>query len=80
MNPVPDADLYSVGEASFDWIVDAMARLTVKRAQSPVSIEIVPHSQTQPQPHWSTFLSGATAPAEGLGSIEVEDPDHAGSK
>jgi hypothetical protein len=59
MNPVPDADLYSVGEASFHWIVDAMARLAVKKAQSPPSIEIVPQSQT----HWSTFLSGAPATA-----------------
>lgn len=55
MNPVPDADLYSVGEANFRWIVDAMARLAVKKAQSPSSIEIA----TQSQQHWSTFLSGA---------------------
>jgi hypothetical protein len=54
MNPVPDADLYSVGEASFHWIVDAMARLAVKKAQSSWSIEIAPQSQM----HWSTFLSG----------------------
>ncbi|WP_348269981.1 hypothetical protein P8936_04620 [Edaphobacter paludis] len=59
MNPVPDADLYSVGPASFDWIVDAMARLAVKKAQTPASIEIVPQSQT----HWSVFLSGVPAKA-----------------
>ncbi|HEV2710755.1 MAG TPA: hypothetical protein VGU67_11115 [Edaphobacter sp.] len=59
MNPVPDADFHSVGEASFHWIVDAMARLAVKKAQSPWSIEIAPQSQM----HWSTFLSGSPAKA-----------------
>ena len=34
MNPAPDADLYSVGEENFDWIVDAVARLAVKKAQA----------------------------------------------
>ena len=57
MNPVPDADLYSVGDASFDWIVDAMAKLAVKKAQSPPSIQIALQSQS----HWSTLLSGVPA-------------------
>jgi hypothetical protein len=34
MNPAPDADLHSIGQASFDWIVDAVARLAVKKAQA----------------------------------------------
>lgn len=33
MNPVPDADRFSVGEAHFEWIVDAVARLAVERVQ-----------------------------------------------
>ncbi|GGG80925.1 ATP-grasp domain-containing protein [Edaphobacter dinghuensis] len=57
MNPVPDADLYSVGEANFNWIIDAMARLAVKKAQSPSHVEIAPQSQA----HWSVFLSGVPA-------------------
>jgi glutathione synthase/RimK-type ligase-like ATP-grasp enzyme len=36
MNPAPDADPHSVGAANFEWIVDAVARLAVKRAQEPV--------------------------------------------
>ena len=36
MNPAPDADVHSVGEASFAWIVDAMAELAVKKALEPV--------------------------------------------
>jgi hypothetical protein len=35
MNPAPDADVHSVGEDNFSWIVEHMARLAVKRAQEP---------------------------------------------
>ncbi|WP_419803663.1 ATP-grasp domain-containing protein [Terriglobus sp.] len=34
MNPAPDADVHSVGQENFDWIVDAVARLAVERAQA----------------------------------------------
>ena len=34
MNPAPDADYNSVGEENFDWIVDAVAKRAVERAQS----------------------------------------------
>jgi hypothetical protein len=32
MNPAPDADLHSVGQANFDWVVGRVAELTVKKA------------------------------------------------
>lgn len=32
MNPAPDADRVSVGEANFEWIVDRVAKLAVKKA------------------------------------------------
>ena len=35
MNPAPDADLHSVGQANFDWIVTAVAELAVKKASEP---------------------------------------------
>ena len=35
MNPAPDADLHSVGPANFEWIVDAVATLAVKKASEP---------------------------------------------
>jgi hypothetical protein len=50
MNPAPDADLHSVGQESFHWIVDAVARLAVKKAQAG--------AKSQPQPNWAGFLSG----------------------
>src|SRR5215212_3604065 len=34
MNPAPDADLKSVGESNFAWIVDAVAELAVARAST----------------------------------------------
>ena len=35
MNPAPDADPHSVGPDNFEWIVDAVATLAVKKAQEP---------------------------------------------
>jgi len=49
MNPAPDADLHSVGQANFDWIVDAVAELAVQKATEPAS----------PSPYrWDTLLKG----------------------
>jgi hypothetical protein len=47
MNPAPDADLHSVGKESFDWIVNAVAKLAVSKAQKP----------TKPELRWASFLS-----------------------
>jgi glutathione synthase/RimK-type ligase-like ATP-grasp enzyme len=33
MNPVPDADVHSVGEANFEWIVEQVAKLAMARAK-----------------------------------------------
>lgn len=40
MNPAPDADLHSVGQENFAWIVDAVARLAIQKAQNPVSSQL----------------------------------------
>jgi hypothetical protein len=41
MNPAPDADLHSVGEANFEWIVSEVAALAIAKAKSfPVKPEI----------------------------------------
>jgi hypothetical protein len=34
MNPAPDADINSVGQENFDWIVNAVAEFAVKKALS----------------------------------------------
>ena len=52
MNPAPDADLHSVGRESFDWIVDSVARLAVKKAKASDKVTT--------GMNWSAFLSGTT--------------------
>ena len=32
MNPAPDAEVTSVGQQNFEWIVDAVAEMAVKKA------------------------------------------------
>ena len=33
-NPAPDADLFSVGQENFDWVVEHASKMAVARAQS----------------------------------------------
>jgi hypothetical protein len=35
-NPAPDADVNSVGQDNFDWVVEAAANMTIRRAQAHV--------------------------------------------
>lgn len=51
MNPAPDADLHSVGQKNFDWIVDTVAALAVKKAKSAPAIQ---------EFHWGAFLGAAS--------------------
>ncbi len=53
MNPAPDADLHSVGQESFAWIVDAVARLAIKKAQRV--------GKVQPQMNWAALLQGSSS-------------------
>ena len=48
MNPAPDADLNSVGKINFEWIVDAVARLAIKRAQA--------NNGNPPELRWAPLL------------------------
>jgi glutathione synthase/RimK-type ligase-like ATP-grasp enzyme len=52
MNPAPDADLHSVGQSNFDWIVNAVADLAIHKAQTAK-----PHI---PEFHWSAYLGVAS--------------------
>ena len=55
MNPAPDADLKSVGKVNFEWIVDAVAKLAVKRAQA--------NEGRAPALGWAQFL-GPSKPSK----------------
>jgi hypothetical protein len=54
MNPAPDADLHSVGQANFDWIVNAVADLAVKKART-AKLRV-------PEFRWSAYLGGGAKP------------------
>jgi len=49
MNPAPDADLHSVGPVNFEWVVNAVAELAVKKAIEPAAV---------PEYRWAAFLKG----------------------
>jgi len=53
MNPAPDADVNSVGRQNFEWIVNAVAELAVKKSLS----EDNPARELR----WASFLSGPVA-------------------
>jgi hypothetical protein len=48
MNPAPDADDFSVGKDNFEWIVQNMAELAIRKAQQGPVISAF---------HWGQFLS-----------------------
>jgi len=54
LNPAPDAEVTSVGQENFDWIIDAVAEMAIKMAQSGEN----PAKQLR----WADFLKGSEAP------------------
>lgn len=73
MNPAPDADLHSVGQKNFDWIVQAVADLAVKKAKSAPSIAAF---------HWGAFLAanGVAAKKKPAKKKSEEKKDASGRK
>jgi hypothetical protein len=51
MNPAPDADVHSVGQENFDWVVEAVAELAVRKALAA--------EQPERELHWASFLAGS---------------------
>lgn len=52
-NPAPDADVNSVGEENFEWIVEHSAQLAIKKAKE--------HKPGQMNLTWGTFVKNAVA-------------------
>ncbi|MGA7837971.1 MAG: hypothetical protein WB996_08395, partial [Ignavibacteriaceae bacterium] len=48
-NPAPDADLNSVGELNFDWIVEHSAKMAINRAKN--------HKPGQNNLTWGNFIT-----------------------
>lgn len=47
-NPAPDADVNSVGEENFEWVVEAAANMAIRRAKS--------HKEGKNNLRWGTFI------------------------
>ena len=60
LNPAPDADVHSVGDENFEWIVENMAQLAIDKALSGEE----PASEL----HWSRFLAAAEKKATAAGT------------
>lgn len=56
-NPAPDADVHSVGQVNFDWIVEHAARFAIEKAKA--------HDPKKNNTSWGTFLKDAVAPGAG---------------
>ena len=50
LNPAPDAEITSVGQENFDWIVNAVAEMAIGMAQQPAK-------QVKAM-RWEEFLRG----------------------
>jgi hypothetical protein len=61
MNPAPDADRHSVGEQNFEWIVDKVAKLAVKKA--------VEGGTPFKELRWCEFLGGKSAAGEAVKGV-----------
>ncbi len=53
-NPAPDADVNSVGQENFEWIVEHSAKLAIEMANA--------HKSKQNNSSWGTFVQNAVAP------------------
>lgn len=53
-NPAPDADIHSVGQTNFDWIVEHAAKFAIEKANT--------HKPNQNNSSWGTFVKNSVAP------------------
>jgi hypothetical protein len=56
MNPAPDADVHSVGQENFNWVVNAVAEMAVQKALAGEN----PAEELR----WAAFLEGEKAPPQ----------------
>lgn len=54
-NPAPDADINSVGQENFDWVVETAANMAIKRAKA--------HKPGKMNLTWGTFIKDSVEPA-----------------
>ena len=67
-NPAPDADLHSVGQENFDWIVEHSAKYAVEKALA--------HKAKQNNTSWGGFVKDSIAPvAPKRGRVNLKTAD-----
>src|SRR5579872_222831 len=66
MNPAPDADVKSVGKENFEWIVNAVADLAIKKALSDENPAL--------ELRWASFLHGTKANATKSAKVITKKP------
>jgi hypothetical protein len=65
-NPAPDADVNSVGQENFDWVVETSAKIAVERAQ-----------EQQPGKDnltWGTFVTNAVNANTKVTKADIKEP------
>ena len=60
LNPAPDADVNSVGDENFEWIVENMAQLAIDKALS--------QEEPSREMHWGRFLAAAEKKSAAAGT------------
>ncbi len=55
-NPAPDADINSVGQENFDWVVEHAAKCAIEKAEA--------HQAGQNNTSWGTFVENCVSPAK----------------
>jgi hypothetical protein len=50
-NPAPDADIHSVGEENFEWVVEHAAKMAIEKAQA--------HKDGQQNLTWGTYVKNS---------------------
>ena len=64
-NPAPDADVYSVGQENFDWVVETSAKIAVERAQE--------QKPGKDNLTWGTFVTNAVSANAKVAKGEVKE-------
>ncbi len=51
-NPAPDADLHSVGQENFEWVIESAANMCIRRAKA--------HKENADNQTWGTYMKNST--------------------
>jgi hypothetical protein len=63
-NPAPDADVHSIGEDNFAWIVEAAANMAIRRAEG--------HVEGGDNLRWGRYVQRAAAASPGVAAPVLE--------